>query len=140
MTVKEFMDENRDDLKKAFALVGGVYLCRILGIRVPLSYSSPSRTSNSTKTTVRYIYAPSNYIEEAIKSIAETAVSSTSSFTKEKSCDEIFSIVAKNKDGVSDSTKSYAITAMKNIASRSTSSYTKEHVSELITKLAKGEY
>lgn len=134
MTVKEFIDENREDLKKAFAIVGGLFICRILGIRVPISYNDYS-ANNETKTQIRYIYAPSNYIEEAIKSIAETAIDTSSNYSKEKACKEIYSIFVKNKDAMSDSTKTYAINAMKTIAKKSSSNYTKEIISEMITGL-----
>lgn len=136
MTIKEFVDENRPLLKKLAALVGGVYLCRVLGIDVPIS----ANTSSKTQNTVRYIYAPSNYIEEAIKSIADTAVKTTSNYSKECSSNEIIKILTVNKANLSDSTKTYAVNSLKKIAFSATSAYTRECITNDISKIATGRF
>lgn len=83
-------------------------------------------------------YYPQNSIEMSIYTIANTAVNSSSSFTKDGSAQRIFEIIFANWDNISETTRSYAIQQLGRIQNSSNSSFTRDTINDLITKIAIG--
>ena len=85
-------------------------------------------------------YVPRNYIEQAIRSIASNAISSSMDSYKYTYCEDIMKIVKTNWNDISDFTKTYAIAQLRNIASHMTMDSHKRDVGILITKIATGNF
>lgn len=83
-------------------------------------------------------FIPTNYIETSIKTIADAGVSSTSNYTKEVSAKKIVEVLASTWKEVTGNTKSYAIRQLGRLQKASTSTYTKECISNYITMIATG--
>lgn len=89
------------------------------------------------KTYVRQ-YRPLNYIESSIKALADEAVGADFDSSMKNYALNIVDILASNWDGIDNTTKRFAVDQLKRISSNMDFDSSKQFVSGLITKIAKG--
>lgn len=123
-------------------MIGLGLLCKKLDIPVE-TVSNPYDSLFSVepkKPDVRLVLIPNNTVESSVSAIANAAIKSASSYSKEQASKKIMDVLRSNKAELSDTTKQFAITSLRYIADSTSSSYTKEQIFNRIAEIGKGAF
>lgn len=147
MWCADIFRNNSSTIVGGMSMIGLALLCRKLNIPYtvltePFTGSYGRRTSyrqNSEPHQVSLMYLPSDAIEASIAAIYDGALNQDFDSQRISSAKEIFNIIAARKDDISDATKTYAITVLRQIAEEMDFDSGRKAVIQLISKIGKGE-
>lgn len=105
------------------------------------SYSSPQRVVRSNPMTLPTMMAMTdNSTEMAIYAIYDGIKSQSSDYYKANAADQIFNLLGDSELPITEQTKKYAILCLNNISRSMRNGYYQNCVTDLVAKIAKGDY
>ena len=125
------------------SMIGLALLCKKLNLPYDVltdpfgngTVSIRPRTVDARPMTSNIMFLPSNSVEASIAALCDNAKSMSSSFYKCNAVSDIYNLLF-SVDDLDDSTKTYAIMAIRSIADTTSSSYYKSCMMDTISKIA----
>ena len=142
----EMLKSNSAMIVSGVTMIGFALLCRKLNI--PYQVLTDPFVGNSRKGTYygndtgkvsQFIYLPSDAVEASIAAIYDGAANADWDSQRAAAAKEIFDILKVRKDDISDSTKTYAITMLRQICDEMDFDSGRRAVMSYISKIGKGE-
>ena len=142
----DVLRSNQATIVGGMTMIGFALLCRKLNIPYqvltdPFVGGGKRNTyyGNDSGKVSQFIYLPSDAIEASIAAIYDGALNANFDTQRTAAAREIFNILVARKDDISDATKTYAITVLRQIVDEMDFDTGRRQVLTLISKIGKGE-
>ena len=142
--ILNLLQSNAGTITGGLSMIALALLCKKLNIPYQV-LTEPMTTDYSINATTptgaaKMFLVPNNATEASMAAIYDGVSTKDWESSKEKAADQIYSILVSQKDGPTESTKTYAINLLRGIYEKSDWNSTKDHVNRLIAKIGKGEF